>query len=129
MIEILIITIASVLIAQLIDFIRHIFKSKQIDWSRLWQTGGFPSSHATGVSSIATGIYLIEGVSSAFVVAVALAVVVCRDALGVRNEVGKQAKALNKILKSKQYNELAGHTGIQVFGGIILGIVIPLLVL
>ena len=68
-----------------------------------------------------------------------LAMIVMRDATGMRREVGEHAKALNIILQElieakdpkiteKALNELAGHTPLQVFFGAIVGIVMPFLV-
>ena len=63
-----------------------------------------------------------------------LAVVVCKDAMGVRLETGKQAVMLNEMMRvfnvltsSEQLpevklKEFVGHTPIQVMAGILLGI-------
>lgn len=59
------------------------------------------------------------------------------DAMGVRQETGKQAQLLNKILEvsditellsEKKLKELVGHTPLQVFFGGVLGILIGLAV-
>ena len=66
-----------------------------------------------------------------------LAMIVMRDAMGMRRQVGEHAKALNIIIKElsqakndaeltiKALGELAGHTPLQVFAGAILGIIVP----
>lgn len=128
MIQLLIAIILSAASAQIIDFSIVSFKTKQFKLSRLWQTGGFPSSHAAGVSSLATGILILEGFNTSFIIALALAAIVCRDAIGVRLEVGKHSKLLNQKFKTK-LNEKAGHTLTEVAGGIVLGIIISLIIL
>ena len=64
--------------------------------------------------------------------------VVIRDAMGMRRQVGEHAKALNLIFKElieakdpentqKAFSELAGHTPLQVFAGVATGLVVALL--
>jgi len=63
------------------------------------RTGGMPSSHSAMVSSLATGIALVEGVNSAvFDLAIVFALIVMYDASGVRRSVGIQAGILNKMI-------------------------------
>lgn len=121
-------TIISVILAQVIDLIISSIKSKKLILNRLWQTGGFPSSHSAGVASLATGIFLIQGLSIPFIISLSFAAVVVRDAIGVRQEVGNQSKYLNKKFKTR-FNEKTGHSIKEVIGGIILGVLISLIVL
>ena len=59
-----------------------------------------------------------------------VAIVVCHDAMGVRQETGKQAVMLNEILRilesedlpEVKLKELVGHTPLQVLAGILIGI-------
>ena len=68
-----------------------------------------------------------------------LAMVVMYDAVGVRQETGKQARLLNSILLEnplklssevlqQKLKEYVGHTPIQVVAGAILGIVLALVI-
>ena len=61
------------------------------------------------------------------------------DAIGVRQETGKQAKLLNLIMEQdffhldneqfqKRLKEFVGHTPLQVFAGALLGILIAFFV-
>ena len=60
--------------------------------------GGFPSNHSAVVSSMATLIALREGIGHpAFGVAVTLAFIVIIDANSLRQHVGKQAAAINRL--------------------------------
>ena len=60
--------------------------------------GGFPSNHSAVVTSMATLIALREGIGHpAFGVAVTLAFIVMIDANSLRQHVGRQAAAINRL--------------------------------
>lgn len=124
-------------IAQLLKVIFTLIKDKRIDFRRFVGSGGFPSSHASFVTSLATAVGLTSGFGgSEFAISVVLALVVMYDAAGVRRAAGQQARILNKIVEEwehkdltntdKRLKELLGHTPKEVFAGAILGIVIAL---
>ncbi|GMO27968.1 MAG: divergent PAP2 family protein [Termitinemataceae bacterium] len=99
-----------------------------------WKTGGMPSSHASLVSSLTTSIGIREGMSSnLFIVTLFFALLVLRDAVGVRHSSGMQAKSLNSLGRklfdkfSVDYTpvkEVQGHTVLEVLVGCFLGIFI-----
>lgn len=107
---------------------------------RLVGSGGMPSSHASTVCALVVSSGICRGTaSSEFAVSFVLAAVVMYDAIGVRQETGKQAKLLNMILEQdlfkldniefqKKLKEFVGHTPLQVLAGAVLGILIALLV-
>lgn len=90
--------------------------------------GGFPSNHSAVVSSMATLIALREGLGHpAFGVAVTLAFVVMVDAQSLRQHVGRQAAAINRLsagagAAAKPLRERMGHTLVEIGGGIVTGI-------
>ena len=95
-----------------------------------------PSTHSATVCSLATFTALSCGMGSfEFAMAAIFALVVCRDAMGVRREAGKQASVLNNIIKSIEEHdfssvklkEFVGHTPAQVLVGGLLGITNALL--
>lgn len=91
--------------------------------------GGFPSNHSAVVSSMATLIALREGIGHpAFGVAVTLCFIVVIDANSLRQHVGKQAAAINRIAKNdsahKWLRERMGHTVVEITGGLATGIAI-----
>lgn len=101
-------------------------------------SGGMPSSHAAVVCATAVSCGIIYGYDSAyFAISAILAIVVMRDAAGIRREAGKQAEVLNQIsgeLHKKRKNfkevtlsELLGHTPLQVFFGALLGFIMAYL--
>ena len=102
---------------------------------RLFGDGGMPSSHTAIVTSVATATGLQCGWDSPlFAIAVVLAMIVMHDAVGVRQETGKQAKVINNIVLLLQsagrgeltpeetLKEFVGHTGRQVIVGALFGI-------
>ena len=132
--------IISYMIAQTAKGVGDAIRGEKIGWDLIYKTGGMPSSHSAFVTSIATGIYLLEGVSSTFVLALAFAIITMVDAFGLRQNVGHQAKLLNILAKElkatltkkhknvKLVRELAGHSGVQVVVGALLGIIVTMFV-
>lgn len=132
---IIITSISSWMIAQVIKVILHAIIYKKIDVSRLFGDGGMPSGHSATVSSLAIICSLVYGTGSAyFAISAILAVIVCHDAMGVRRETGKQAMVINELMKAFsvlteeklpeiKLKEFVGHTPIQVFAGILIGVV------
>jgi acid phosphatase family membrane protein YuiD len=99
--------------------------------------GGFPSNHSAVVSSMATLIALREGIGHpAFGVAVTLCFIVIIDANSLRQHVGKQAAAINRLdgkahddtsaigNGNKWLRERMGHTVVEICGGLCTGIAI-----
>lgn len=127
----LLISLCSWFIAQVIKVIINAIVHKKIIWERLVGDGGMPSGHSATVSSLAVSVGLIRGFGSVeFALAAILAVIVCHDAMGVRQEAGKQAMMLNEIIRileedalpEVKLKELVGHTPLQVLAGILIGI-------
>ena len=126
-------------LAQFYKVFSPLFKGKKPEWARFVQTGGMPSSHASTVVSLATGVFLLKGsMSIEFAIAVVFAGIVLYDATGIRRQAGEHAKALNKLIDSienrygieiisQQFKEFLGHTPYEVLWGSILGIVVAIL--
>ncbi|RHU69449.1 divergent PAP2 family protein [Ruminococcaceae bacterium TF06-43] len=120
--------------AQLIKTIIHAIVTKSIDFTRLIGDGGMPSGHSATVSSLATAAALVYGLGSfEFAMAFIFAIVVCKDAMGVRLETGRQAVIINDIVEAfnslasekipeAKLKEFVGHTPLQVIAGILLGV-------
>ena len=135
--KIFMVTVYVWVIAQAIKFILGVFREKRINFRWFIRSGGIPSSHAAGVTAMATACGLQEGFASvAFALAAVFALVIMFDAQGVRRAAGQQAAILNQIvddiyahqpIKPEQLFELIGHTPIQVFIGAILGASLALL--
>ena len=127
------------IIAQILKVFTGAFKEQRFHLKNLlFGTGGMPSSHTASVSALATSIVITEGLGSPlFAIAGLLLMVVMIDATGVRQETGRQSKALNIILEelftdppkeiNRHFKELVGHTPLQVFFGFLTGILVAIL--
>lgn len=134
--ECLISAFAAWFLAQSIKVVTDIIQNRRFDMRWFLLSGGFPSSHSSSVSALATSIGLINGISSAaFAIATIFALIVMADAQGVRQSAGKQAEVLNRIivdfytkkgLKFDQLKEFLGHTPFEVFAGMLLGIAVAI---
>lgn len=133
---ILISAVCSWLVAQILKGFTGVFKLKKFTLTEFFfGTGGMPSSHTAAVCGVVTASVVTYGFASfEFAISGVLAMIVMRDAMGMRREVGKHAKALNQIfeelakakndpeLTQKALGELVGHTPLQVFAGVFVGI-------
>jgi uncharacterized protein len=133
--------IFSLLTAQFLKAVVNIFRSRARNFREIlmtffWKTGGMPSSHSALAVSIATAIAFREGLNtSLFILAIFFALVVIRDALGVRRAAGLQARALNLLGKElnardgipyRPVKEVHGHNPAEVAVGSLLGFFIAL---
>ena len=92
-------TVAQVL-KTLIDFALN----KSFNAERLVGSGGMPSSHSATVCGLTTAAGLKYGAGSfEFAISFILSMVVMYDAVGVRQETGKQARLLNSIRVSASH--------------------------
>ena len=99
-----------------------------------WRTGGMPSSHAAVVTAMAAAVGFSEGLgSNLFAVSLFVAMVIMRDAMGVRRASGLQALALNLLgrhtaeklgFEFQPVKEIKGHDPLEVIVGGLLGIFI-----
>lgn len=134
----LLISFISLFIAQFIK----IFTINPISITSIIGSGGFPSSHSTFVATLTTLIGLKHGFNSdLFSIVLIFSMIVTYDASGVRRAVGDQANVLNKLIKhlnvknaekkpellKEDLKELIGHTPLEVFAGVILGVTIALI--
>ncbi len=104
--------------------------ARQRRWAfNLVGNGGFPSNHSAVTTSMATLIALREGMDSgAFGVACALAFIVMVDANSLRQHVGRQAAAINRLAGNASdhttLRERMGHTLVEITGGVATGIAV-----
>jgi acid phosphatase family membrane protein YuiD len=125
--------LASWLVAQLTKMLICLIQSHRLDFRYLASTGGMPSAHSALVSATATAVGFTRGFDSAlFASCCVVAAVVMFDAQTVRAAAGKQARLLNQMvdelfkehhLSEHKLKELLGHTRLEVFFGMLTGIV------
>lgn len=145
-IQIIVISLVSLFLAQFIKFIIISIKEKKVDWKLLVSTGGFPSSHCSLVVTLCVTLGMFQyhdldgNLDWSFAVALILSVIIIHDAMGVRLEASKHAKILNNLAadmteeekkelgygKKGKLKEMLGHKGVEVLGGIIFGAIIGL---
>ena len=126
------------MIAQAIKMVTNYIDTKQIDLYYFVSTGGMPSAHSAMVSGLATAVGLREGFdTSIFALAFGFALLVMFDASTVRRAAGMQARILNEMIRElfKEHKlsehklaELLGHTRLEVFMGMVVGILVAMLV-
>jgi len=114
----------------------HIRKKgfKEVLETLLWRTGGMPSSHAAVVVGMTAAVGFNEGMgTNLFAVSLFVAMVVMRDAMGVRRASGLQARVLNILgrqtaektgIEFHPVKEIQGHAPLEVIVGALLGIFI-----
>ena len=135
----IIIPLVAVEICQILKFLIEIITNKKVSIIRLLDgAGGLPSSHSTLTSCLTTLIGLNMGFASPiFALSTVFTLIVMYDAMGIRYETEKQAKVINKITKQikldnlnselKNLKEEVGHKPIEVFCGLILGIILGII--
>ncbi|KEF37085.1 hypothetical protein M670_03677 [Schinkia azotoformans MEV2011] len=111
------------------------------DWGVFFETGGMPSSHSAGVSSLATFIALKRGISTIdFALSTIFGLIVMYDAQGVRRHTGELSIRVNDLYedldrlekqqkraelheeKEEKIKEVLGHQPQEVLGGALLGV-------
>ncbi|QZO76427.1 divergent PAP2 family protein [Helcococcus kunzii] len=127
-------SITAWMIAQSMKVISLMLFKREFKPSLFFSSGGMPSAHSAFMASVSAQIGLISGFSSdVFALSCAITTVVVYDAYNVRRSVGLQGKALNKMIEYAKEDhdrpeiqtlkEVMGHTPLQVFCGVLLGIV------
>jgi acid phosphatase family membrane protein YuiD len=114
-------------------------EGKKLALKNILAYSGMPSGHSAMVVSLTTIIGLEEGISNPlFAISVIIAIVVIRDALGIRRYLGQHGSILNILVKDLKEDQLldesyphllekVGHTPTQVLVGITLGFVVSLI--
>jgi uncharacterized protein len=136
--------IVAIFAAQIIKVPIMGIKTGKLDWKQLFGSGGMPSSHAAGVTSLATYIGLKLGSRSLdFALSVIFGLIVMYDAQGVRRHAGETAIKVNELEKridqlsgdnkdashestANQLKETIGHQPEEVAGGAVFGFLIGL---
>jgi acid phosphatase family membrane protein YuiD len=101
------------------------------NWRLLFAAGGMPSSHSSLVTATATAVGLYTGCDTpAFAIALAIALVVIYDAVGVRRQAGFHAQQINTLvnellsghpISEKRLKEVLGHSPFEVTMGVLFG--------
>ena len=143
---ILAISIASMIICQVVKFSFYSIKTRSLKWRLLFSTGGFPSSHSSFCVTLCITLGMFQWhdlhfLHWSFAVAIVFSMIIIHDAMGVRLEASKHARILNNLAsdmsdeekkemgygKKGQLKEMLGHEWLEVLGGIFVGIVVGLI--
>ena len=123
--------------AQLVKPFIAVLMGYKFDKHMFITTGGMPSSHSASVMALTTSIGITSGVGSvAFAISLVFAFIVMHDAMGVRQEAGKQAEVINEwskilsqihdegLFNQEHLKTMLGHSFSQVFAGMVLGLLV-----
>jgi acid phosphatase family membrane protein YuiD len=123
----------------------HYFKKKEWRPELFFQTGGMPSSHSAGVSSLTTYIALRKGLPTFdFALSLIYGLIVMYDAQGIRRQTGELTLKVNSLddlvekisnkekvefkeKTPKKLKEMLGHEPNEVLGGAILGSIVGII--
>lgn len=88
---------------------------------RFISTGGMPSGHSAFSGSLVAVVAYREGIqSTSFMIAAVIALIIMYDAVTLRYEAGKHAKAINQH-HHEGLEESLGHTHLEVIVGAVFG--------
>ena len=142
--QIILLCLISMLLCQALKVVILSIRNKRFEWRPFFSTGGFPSSHTSTCITLTVSLFLFQihdlngMLDWSFAVALIFSTIIIHDAMGVRYEASKHAKILNHITsdipddekkkigfgKKLELKEMLGHKGVEVLGGIILGVIV-----
>lgn len=138
MYQILLLPLIAGLIAQTAKFFIKSNKQK-FNLKNFLTYSGMPSGHSSIIISLATITALEEGIASPFfAISFILAIIVIRDALGIRYYLGQHGRTLNILVKDLKNDQVLdekyphlleriGHTPAQVLVGSLIGFLVSLI--
>lgn len=119
--------------SQLIKVIVISIKRRKIDIAAIFELSGMPSTNVAILAALTTAIYLSEGTSTVFFLALAFFVYVLQEMVLSAHAIDKHTEIINSILKvvHQKYVPIRkrwAHTPAEVIIGILLGIAFALIV-
>ena len=121
-------------LAQLFKMLSNWKKTRRMDFSHLFMSGGMPSAHSALVTALSVAVGLTDGFNSPIaMIAVGFGLLVLFDAATLRRAAGEHARLLNKIverlnasdevkIEAAHLQEMLGHRRREVLAGVVLGI-------
>lgn len=126
-----VIPLLALLLNQIIKIAIYLIKG-QFDWTKIFAYGGMPSSHTALATSLLIVMGYVNGLQSPeFAIALIMAIIIIKDAAGIRRKLGAQAQIINQLIKDlpnkSQYkfpvlNERFGHSNSEILVGMIISI-------
>lgn len=131
------------IVAQVAKTVVYYYRSGKWDLHWVIASGGFPSSHSSTVTALSMAVGIQEGFDSAlFAVTAIFSFIVMYDACHVRYYSGKNIELVQQLIDDlkdtkmidfdepiyhEQLKTVLGHKFIEVVGGFVVGIIIPLI--
>jgi len=115
------------LIAEIIKVITASINSGKFKPNVLLYYGGFPSSHTTLVTSLCVSIFLVEGFNSSFIISLAIFSLTLRDLVTLREQIDLASRSIYLLSKKKIKIREISHRIAEIFGGLVLGIIFPII--
>ena len=125
------IPLLALVINQIIKLLIFLIKG-DFSWAKIFAYGGMPSSHTALSTSLLITMAYFKGLASPeFAISLIIAIVIVKDAAGIRRKIGKQAAIINHLIKklpsTEGYkfpvlNERFGHTYAEIIVGLLLSI-------
>jgi hypothetical protein len=132
------------LLAQMLKPVFHYIRTRQWKPLLVIESGGFPSSHTSTVTALTLAVGIQENFSSTmFAVTLGFSLIVAYDAANVRYYAGQNIKITQQLIKDIQLltqiqlddpiylvkvKEVLGHKWTEVFGGIIVGLMMAAII-
>lgn len=136
----LIAALAAIFLAQFLKPVLCYGLTRKTNWSLIFASGGFPSSHTAGVSAVTLAVGLNDNFNSdLFAVTLVLALVISYDAMNVRYYAGQNIQITKQLIRDisdlsqiqlndpiyfTKMKEVLGHKMSEVVGGILLGVAV-----
>lgn len=128
-------------LAQVLKPFFHYLRTGETKYSLFVESGGFPSSHTSMVVALTLAIALKEGfTSNIFYISFVFSLITIYDAANVRYYAGQNIAVTKQLILDietlmqtklsdpvylKKIKTVLGHQWVEVFGGVILGLVVP----
>lgn len=139
----LVAALLSNVIAQVLKLFVYYYRTGEWNFEWVFMSGGFPSSHSATVTALSLTVGMMKGFTSTiFAVTAVFSAIVMYDACHVRYYSGKNIQLTQQLIKDLKdmtgltfsdpiYQEklktILGHKLIEVFGGLVVGLIVPLL--
>jgi len=126
--KVFIVVLVTYFLVVVIKLIGFLISSKKKTFKSIFRNsfgnGNFPSSHNAIMSALTTSIFFETGVSWGFSLSFWLMLIIMSDSFNTRGAISKNSITLNKLTKSKIHDERVGHSWIEIFAGLVLGLII-----
>ncbi len=129
------------LLAQILKPFFHYLRTGKKEFGLFVESGGFPSSHTSMVVALTLAIGLKESfTSNAFYISLVFSLITIYDAANVRYYAGQNIAVTKQLILDietlmqtklsdpvylKKIKSVLGHQWAEVFGGMILGLIVP----